>query len=193
MLWLCLLAAVTVLSIALRRVLRRQRPLNDELFLKNVAVEHVQSGVAWVRANGKFGSVNQALAGTFKIQMEDLVGKEWFQIFPQGQQRFVGEQYSQMLLKGIANFDTPGVRSDSSMAWLSVRLVAVHDHGMRFVGHHCLIVDRTHERELEERVRHLTDNSPVSRIYASLHSKPTSPEASKAESESLGSPIAATH
>jgi hypothetical protein len=30
-----------------------------------------------------------------------------------------------------------------------VRLVCVHDHNMRFVGHHCLIEDRTHEHDLE--------------------------------------------
>jgi hypothetical protein len=31
-------------------------------------------------------------------------------------------------------------------------LVAVHDHKMRFVGHHCLIADRTRERLLEEQL-----------------------------------------
>ena len=58
MLWLYLLGAVTGLSIALRRVLRRQKPLNDELYSTKVAVNHVQSGVAWVRADGKIGSIS---------------------------------------------------------------------------------------------------------------------------------------
>ena len=61
-LWLYLLGAVTVLVIALRRVLRRQAPLSDELYSKQVAIDHVHSGVAWVRADGTVGSVNPALA-----------------------------------------------------------------------------------------------------------------------------------
>jgi len=35
-------------------------------------------------------------------------------------------------------------------------MVAIHDHKMRFVGHHCLVVDRTRERMLEARVKDLT-------------------------------------
>ncbi len=46
----------------LRRVLRRQAPLSDELYSKQVAIDHVHSGVAWVRADGTLGSVNPALA-----------------------------------------------------------------------------------------------------------------------------------
>src|SRR5580700_2358741 len=59
-LWLILLAVAVGLGIALRRVLRRQSPLNDELYSQQVAVAHVQSGVAWVRADLTFGSVNQS-------------------------------------------------------------------------------------------------------------------------------------
>jgi hypothetical protein len=39
----------------------------------------------------------------------------------------------------------------------NVVLVSVHDHKTRFVGHHCLTVDRTREKMLESRVQELTD------------------------------------
>jgi PAS domain S-box-containing protein len=162
MLWLYLLAAVTVLSIALRRVLRRQKPLDDELYAKNVAVEHVQSGVAWVRADGTFGSVNQSFGKTLRSDARELLGQEWYKMFPPSEHSQIRECYSQMLLAGMASFDGPGLRVDGSRVWLSIRLVAVHDHHARFMGHHCLAEDRTRERELEDRVLLLTSNAEKS-------------------------------
>ncbi len=152
MLWLYLLGIATFLTIALRRVLRRQKPLDDELYSKTVAVEHVQSGVAWVRADGTFGSVNQSFARTFKLPPSQLAGQEWYKIFPRALHDQVREHYSQMLLMGAVSFDAPGERADGSKLWLNVRLVAVHDHHMRFVGHHCLIEDQTRVHELEQRL-----------------------------------------
>jgi hypothetical protein len=67
----------------------------------------------------------------------------------------VKEAYSQMLLSGKTQFDTYGQRADETHAWLKVLLVAVHDHKMRFVGHHCLVLDSTHTRILEDRVKEL--------------------------------------
>ncbi len=155
MLWLYLLGAVTVLVIALRRTRKKMKPLDDELYSKTVAVEHVQSGVAWVRADGTFGSVNQSFARTFNFAPRDLVGKEWFKMFPPEHHNDVKEHFSQMLLAGTETFDSPGIRADGSPLWLNVRLVAVHDHHMRFVGHHCLVEDRTRLGELEEQIRAL--------------------------------------
>src|SRR5580698_466909 len=101
MFWLYLLGAVTVLSIALRRVLRRQKPLDDELYAKNVAVEHVQSGVAWVRADGTIGSVNQSFATIFRVQPRDMQGQQWYRIFPLPEHARVSESFRQLLLAGV--------------------------------------------------------------------------------------------
>ncbi len=156
MLWLYLLGVVTFLIIVLRRVLRRQIPLSEELFAKKVAVEHVQSGVAWVRGDGTLGAVNQSLAETLRSTPADLIGKEWYKMFPPEQHNRVRDGYSQMLLAGVFAFDGPGQRVDGSRVWLNIKLVAASDHKARFVGHYCLVQDRTRERELEEQVRVLT-------------------------------------
>jgi PAS domain S-box-containing protein len=153
MLWLYLLGLATVLYIALRRSRKRQKPLDDELYSKTVAIDHVQSGVAWVRADGTFGSVNQSFARTFNLAPRDLAGREWFKMFPTEAHDQIRAAYSQMLLMGAIVFDAPGERADGSPLWLNVRLVPVHDHNMRFVGHHCLVDDRTEVHELEERLR----------------------------------------
>jgi PAS domain S-box-containing protein len=155
-LWLCLLAAVTVLTIVLRRTRKKMKPLDDELYSKTVAVDHVQSGAAWVRADGTFGSVNQSFAHTFNLTPRGLDGRAWFNMFPPEHHNAVKEHFSGMLLAGTATFDAPGIRPDGSPLWLNVRLVAVHDHHMRFVGHHCLVEDRTRLFELEEQVRALS-------------------------------------
>lgn len=156
MFWLYLLGAVTVLSIALRRVLRQQAPLNDELYSKRVAIDHVQSGVAWVRADRTIGSVNPALATTLNVDPNDLMGRTWVEVFPEEERERLREAYSQMLLLGMATLQAYGRRADGTYAWLDVLLVAVHDHKMRFVGHHCLVADRTRERVLEDEIRDLT-------------------------------------
>lgn len=156
MFWLYLLGAVTLLTIALRRVLKRQTPLGDELYAKSIAIDYVQSGVAWVRADGTFGSVNPSFARTFRSSAQDLVGREWYKIFPAREHAQVREQYSRMLLMGTIAFDAPGECADGSPLWLNVRLVAVHDHKMRFVGHHCLIEDHT-------RLHELSAETPISR------------------------------
>jgi len=152
MFWLYLLGIATFLTIALRRVLKRQKPLDDELYAKTVAIDHVQSGVAWVRADGTFGSVNQSFARTFNLAPRELAGKEWYKMFPAESHAQVHNHYSQMLLIGTVVFDAPGQRVDGSRLWLNVRLVGVHDHHMRFVGHHCLVEDRTRVRDLEQRL-----------------------------------------
>jgi PAS domain S-box-containing protein len=159
MYWLYLLGTVTLLTIALRRLKRRQQPLDDELYSKKVAIEHVQSGVAWVRADGTFGFTNQSFAKTLKTSCYDLGGKDWYRIFSVQDRENAQEAYTQMLLSGVMSMETRGARPDGSELWLNVRLVAVHDHNMRFVGHHCLIEDRTREHELEQRVTELDAES----------------------------------
>jgi PAS domain S-box-containing protein len=161
MLWLYLLGAVTVLVIALRRVIHRQTPLSDEVYSTKVAFDHLQSGVAWVAADGKLGMVNASLAATLGADPQALVGRDWLTIFAKHDLDRVKDAYSKMLLIGKTEIDANGQRADGSLAWLNVLLVAVHDHKMRFVGHHCLILDSTHTRLLEERLRELENRQAV--------------------------------
>lgn len=153
MLWLYLLGAVIVLCIALRRVIHRQTPLSDEVYSTKVAFDHLQSGVAWVNGDGIIGMVNSSLAATLASDPKALIGRAWLDIFPKEERERVRQAYSQMLLLGRTEFDISGQRADGTYAWLSVLLVAVHDHKMRFVGHHCLVLDSTHTRLLEERLQ----------------------------------------
>jgi PAS domain S-box-containing protein len=152
MFWLFLLGAITVLCIALRRVIHRQTPLSDEVYSTKVAFDHLQSGVAWVRGDGTLGMVNSSLAATLITEPKTLIGRDWMDIFPPQERERVRESYSRMLLLGRTEFSAFGQRTDGTSAWLSVLLVAVHDHKMRFVGHHCLVLDSTHTRMLEERI-----------------------------------------
>jgi PAS domain S-box-containing protein len=153
MLWLYLLGAITVLCIALRRVIHRQTSLSDELYSTKVAFDHLQSGVAWVREDGTLGTINSSLAKTLGGDPKALIGHDWLDLFPKQEHGRVREAYSRMLLLGLTEFDSFGQRAEGSFAWLSVLLVAVHDHKMRFVGHHCLVLDSTHTRILEERIK----------------------------------------
>lgn len=157
MLWLYLLGAVTVLCIALRRVIHRQTPLSDELYSTKVAFDHLQSGVAWVRGDGTLGTINSSLAKTLSCEPTALIGRDWLDIFPKPEHDRVKEAYSRMLLLGLTEVETYGQRSDGTFAWLSVQLVSVHDHKMRFVGHHCLVLDSTRTHLLEERIKALQE------------------------------------
>jgi len=162
MLWLYLLGAVTVLSIALRRVVHRQTPLSEEVYSTKVAFDHLQSGVAWVRGDGTIGTVNSALAVMLATQPKLLIGRDWLDIFPKLERERVLEAYSRMLLVGKTGFDAQGKRENGTSAWLNVLLVAVHDHKMRFVGHHCLVLDSTHTRQLEERIETIENRLKLS-------------------------------
>ena len=53
MFWLYLLAVTTFLGIVVRRLVRRQKPLIDDLYAKRMAIEHVHDGVAWVTQAGR--------------------------------------------------------------------------------------------------------------------------------------------
>lgn len=149
----------TVLVIALRRVLRRQNPLSDELYSTKVAFEFLQSGVAWVRADQRVGAVNASLARTLNAEASTMVGQDWLAMFPVPEHDRVRAAYSAMLLKGKTEFDAYGQRADGTYAWLNVLLVAVHDGKLRFAGHHCLVLDSTHARILEDRVRELENEA----------------------------------
>jgi PAS domain S-box-containing protein len=166
-LWLCLLGAATVLTIAVRRGWRRATPLDDEVYLNNVAVENLQSGVAWVGVDGNIGFVNQAFATALGVSPADIVGRNWYGVFT-GHDRFrIEEVYRQMQAAGLASFEVTGSRG--SKAPLDLLLVAVYDEKKHFRGHHCILADRVRERELEERLRELTE--------ASEHASPQDPEA----------------
>jgi PAS domain S-box-containing protein len=149
MLWLYLLAAVTVLVIALRRVVLRQKPLDDALYFSKVAVEHVHSGVAWVRLDGKLGSVNPSLAASVGALPEALIQLPWTKLFTQDEQPIVEETQRAMLLSGIATLDTWLQRADGRRRPVHLRIVAAHDHKLRLVGHHCMIHDAaaTHSQQ----------------------------------------------
>ena len=155
MLWLYLLGAVTFLTIALRRVLRRQRPLTNELYTNKVAVEHVHSGVAFVKADGTIGSVNQSLADSLLARPNDLVGHEWYLLFPQRERAAMREAYAQMLIQGISTLEANVERTDGSLAAVHIRLVTANDHKMRVLGHHCMVHDVSREHKLEARIREL--------------------------------------
>ena len=160
-LWLYLLAAVTVLVIALRRVVHRQIPLSDEIYAKQVAIDHVHSGVAWVRHDGLIGSANPALAKSLNAIPRELVGKAWTSMFTAKDRTRVEAAYSQALLAGKASLEVDAQRLDGSLAQVSVLLVAIHDHKSRFVGHYCLMEDRTHVLELESLLQRVSAEHPA--------------------------------
>jgi PAS domain S-box-containing protein len=142
----------------------RQNPLNDELYSKTVAIEHVQSGVAWIRPDGEIKTMNAAFAEILSGHAKDFLGKDWYGLFAPQELERLKEAYSQMLLLGKTNVQAFGKRADGTFAGLEVRLVAVHDHKMRFVGHHCLVADHTKELMLQDQIREKTDSGMTSAV-----------------------------
>ena len=154
-LWVYLLGLTVLLVIALRRVIAQQNPLKDEVYSRTVAIEYVQSGVAWIRADGKIRSINASFAAALGSDPKRLTGLDWYELFAQQDRGKIHEAYSQMLLLGRATLEARGRRLDGGHSGLEVLMVAIHDHKMRFVGHHCLVADRTREKMLEAQVEEL--------------------------------------
>ena len=116
-----------------------------------------------MRANGTIKTLNAAFAEILAGHVSDFIGRNWHSLFADQENKRLEEAYSQMLLLGKTDLEAYGKRIDGTYAGLDVRLVAVHDHKMRFVGHHCLVADRTRERILEEQIRTTTETAkPVS-------------------------------
>ena len=89
------------------------------------------------------------------LSAKEILERDWRDIFALGERERVEQAYSQMLLMGRATLDTAALGRHGETR-CSVLVVAVHDHKMRFVGHHCILEDRTREHQLEERIRELT-------------------------------------
>jgi PAS domain S-box-containing protein len=157
MLWLFLLAAVTLLVISRRRLRLLVTPLDDALYSTKVAVEHVHSGVGWVLADGKIGTANQSLADSMGMRPTELLDRDWYSMFAPDEHGRVKEAYTQMLLSGISSIETKIVRADGSNRPVDLRVVAVHDHRARLVGHHCMLHDQAQQRELEIQVSQLSE------------------------------------
>jgi PAS domain-containing protein len=169
-LWLYLLGAVTFLVIALRRLRQRLEPLNDEVYSKQVAIDHVHSGVCWVRFDGTIGSLNPALAKTLAAIPRELVGSEWIRLFAAQDRPRVEQAYSEALLAGKASLEVVGLqRIDGTLAKADVLLVCVHDHKSRLIGHYCLVEDRTYSLELEDALRRLSPDHAVPEHADSEH------------------------
>jgi len=176
MLWLYLLGTVTILVIALRRVLRRQTPLIDEIYSTRVAIKHVHSGVAFVQADGKIGFGNESLAELTANRVDELINRDWYSLFPASEHNRIREAYTQMLLSGIASMDTVTERSGGGHnVAVNLRLVSVNDGKARLVGHHALLHDISRERELEKQLRQLSQAVGVSGS-PTAEAKPQTPE-----------------
>lgn len=121
-----------------------------------VAIEYVQCGVAWVRADGRVRSINQSLATTLAAVPRELVGREWYELFAHQDRQELKEAFGRMLLVGKATLEVYGRRIDGTNAELELLTVAIHDHKMRFLGHYCLVVDHTPEKVLETQIAELT-------------------------------------
>lgn len=152
MLWLYLLGITTVLSIAVRRLWRRQKPLSDEVYFKTIAIEHVHDGVAWVGVDGRINYTNPSLAGMLDLAPEKLLHRSWFEMFTPQERRRVEQAYSQMLLAGLTTFEVDMIDSNATITRRGILLVAGHDHKTRLAGHHCIVRDRLLERETDERL-----------------------------------------
>ncbi len=152
MFWLYLLALTTFLGIAVRRLLRRQKPLIDDLYAKRLAIEHVHDGVAWVTAGGRINYLNPALAQMLETTPERLRDRPWFDLFAPSERGRIQDAYSQMLLAGKAELDARVVDSHGTVSLRSLLIVAVHDHKMRLAGHHCILNDHAIEQRGEEQL-----------------------------------------
>jgi PAS domain S-box-containing protein len=150
MLWLYLLGLATFLGIVVRRLLRRQKPLIDDLYYKRVAIDHVHDGVAWVTGGGKISYVNPSLARMLDATPEQLNGRPWFEMFVPQERGRLQDAYSQMLLSGKAWLDANAVDSRGVVTRRGLLMVAVHDHKMRLAGHHCILHDVVREVRAEE-------------------------------------------
>jgi len=101
---------------------------------------------------GRFDRLTPPLQTPWAGSPRSLPGE----LFAQQDRGKIQEAYSQMLLLGRATPDAHGRRLDGGHSSLEVLMVAIHDHKMRFVGHHCLVVDRTREKVLKAQVEQLT-------------------------------------
>jgi PAS domain S-box-containing protein len=170
MLWLYLLGIVTVLGIVVRRLLQRQNPLNDEVYSWRVAIDHLNCGVAWIPAGGNLQAVNPALTQMVGAAAEDLAGRPWLGLFAESDRPRVEQVYSQMLLAGRASMNVATVDTGGVETAHDVRLVAVHDHKMRFMGHHCIIEripDQGREGSRQRSVRRIRENLDAPRSQVS--------------------------
>jgi PAS domain S-box-containing protein len=131
--------------------------MDDAVYSSRVAVDHVHSGVAWIGADGKIGSVNQSLADSIRLKPSDLVDRDWYSMFSPTERGHVKEAYTQMILAGIASIETAILRADNSSSPVKLRIVAVHNRRMRLVGHHCMIHDQAQQSELERRISELSE------------------------------------
>jgi PAS domain S-box-containing protein len=170
MLWLYLLGLVTFLGIVVRRLMRLQKPLNDELYSKRVAIDHVSSGVAWVSANGALYSLNTSLSQMLGASQESLKGSDWMLLFAKGERDRVAQAYSQMLLAGLASLDTRLLDTHGGESDRELVLVAVHDHKMRFMGHHCIVERAISERGRSNAIAHTYVESDAQTEFATLSS-----------------------
>jgi PAS domain S-box-containing protein len=166
MLWLYLLGIVTFLGIVVRRLLRKQGPLKDEVFSWRVAIDHVNSGVAWIPASACLHSVNPALAKMLGATAEELAGRNWLRLFAESDRPRVEQAYSQMLLARVASIKAATLDAWGIETPHDLRLAAVYDHKMRFMGHHCIIEPVSEEGRQASRqksVRRIRENLEAAR------------------------------
>ncbi len=179
--WIWFYGLSTLLGILYRRLWLKQAPLNNELNANRVAIEHVQSGIAWVNADGAIGLVNPSLADSLSIRGDKLEGRNWVELFPISERHRIQNAYGQSLLAREFALSTYLERADGTHAPIDLRLVPVHDEKSQHLGHHCLILDLTRVENLEQKLHHL--NQSLRGMDAAV----ASPASNPAKSQSFAS------
>lgn len=155
--WIWFYGLSTLLGILYRRLWKKQAPLNNELTANRVAIEHVQSGIAWVKEDGVIGLVNPSLANSLSIRADKLEGGQWLDLFPVSERHRIQKAYSEALLAREMTLSTYLERADGSHAPINLCLVPVHDEKSQHLGHHCLILDLTRVEDLEQKLHRLNE------------------------------------
>lgn len=175
--WIWFYGLSTLLGILYRRLWLKQAPLNNEINVNRVAIEHVQIGIAWVDADGTIGLVNPALADSLSIRADKVIGHQWLELFPISERHRIQNAYSEALLAREFSLATYLERADGTHAPVDLRLVPVHDDKSKHLGHHCLILDLTRVEDLEHKLHQLnrslrgSDSAPASPASAPMTSK----------------------
>ncbi len=154
------------LTIVVRRLLRRQQPLIDELYAKRIAIDQMSSGVAWIPSNGSVHSVNRALARMLGATAEQLAGRNWLQMFAESERPRAQQVYTETLLAARGSFHTLTIDVNGVETPREVRMAAAYDHKMRLMGHHCIIEPEGPEASRQKALRSIRANLKAARSPA---------------------------
>ncbi len=146
----CLVIFLSTVTIA--HVLAGRAVAERALHEQYETLAHAVEGISFLDTDGRYRRVNRAYAHALRREPHELIGQTWEMTVHPEDRPIVANIYQQMLDHGKKSAQVRGLRSDGTVFFKEVTLLATRAADGTFAGNHCFMRDISERRDALDQI-----------------------------------------